>query len=232
MKIRRLLFILFALHSVASYAQLFTVNVKDAATKMYLQGVSVSILDKDSAFVDSCEMITIDMGDKKKYFYSSEIEGKSPYYFILCEKDGYLPQTLRVEAADDIEPDPILLQRAPRSLHEATVTATRVMMVMRGDTIVYNADAFDLAEGSMLDQLIVRLPGVKLNAGGVITVNGNRVSNLLIDGKDFFNGDANVALENLPAYMVKSVKSYQKAPRQCLPNAHRHPATCRRSVGD
>lgn len=105
-----------------------------------------------------------------------------------------------------------MLKRAPRTLHEATVTATKVMMVMKGDTIVYNADAFELAEGSMLDQLISRLPGVKLNAGGVITVNGNRVSNLLIDGKDFFNGDANVALENLPAYMVKNVKSYQKAP--------------------
>lgn len=105
-----------------------------------------------------------------------------------------------------------MLKRAPRTLHEATVTATKVMMVMKGDTIVYNADAFELAEGSMLDQLISRLPGVKLNAGGVITVNGNRVSNLLIDGKDFFNGDANVALENLPAYMVKNVKSYQKSP--------------------
>lgn len=105
-----------------------------------------------------------------------------------------------------------MLKRAPRTLREATVTATKVMMVMKGDTIVYNADAFELAEGSMLDQLISRLPGVKLNAGGVITVNGNRVSNLLIDGKDFFNGDANVALENLPAYMVKNVKSYQKAP--------------------
>lgn len=117
-----------------------------------------------------------------------------------------------MDAADDIAPDPIMLKRAPRTLHEATVTATKVMMVMKGDTIVYNADAFELAEGSMLDQLISRLPGVKLNAGGVITVNGNRVSNLLIDGKDFFNGDANVALENLPAYMVKNVKSYQKAP--------------------
>ena len=117
-----------------------------------------------------------------------------------------------MDAADDIAPDPIMLKRAPRTLHEATVTATKVMMVMKGDTIVYNADAFELAEGSMLDQLKSRLPGVKLNAGGVITVNGNRVSNLLIDGKDFFNGDANVALENLPAYMVKNVKSYQKAP--------------------
>ena len=179
---------------------------------MYLQGASVTILDKDSAFVDSCQMITLDMGDRKKYFYASQIEGGSPYYYIKCEREGYLPHVLKVDAADDIAPDAIMLKRAPRTLHEATVIATKVMMVMKGDTIVYNADAFELAEGSMLDQLISRLPGVKLNAGGVITVNGNRVSNLLIDGKDFFNGDANIALENLPAYMVKNVKSYQKAP--------------------
>lgn len=209
---KRLLFILFALQSIASYGQMFTITVKDAATKISLQGASVTILDKDSAFVDSCQMITINMGDRKKYFYASQIEGSSPYYYIQCEKKGYLSQLVKVDAADDIAPDPIMLKRAPRTLHEATVTATKVMMVMKGDTIVYNADAFELAEGSMLDQLISRLPGVKLNAGGVITVNGNRVSNLLIDGKDFFNGDANVALENLPAYMVKNVKSYQKAP--------------------
>ena len=209
---KRLLFILFALQSIASYGQMFSITVKDAATKISLQGASVTILDKDSAFVDSCQMITINMGDRKKYFYASQIEGRSPYYYIRCEKKGYLSQLVKVDAADDIAPDPIMLKRAPRTLREATVTATKVMMVMKGDTIVYNADAFELAEGSMLDQLISRLPGVKLNAGGVITVNGNRVSNLLIDGKDFFNGDANVALENLPAYMVKNVKSYQKAP--------------------
>lgn len=86
------------------------------------------------------------------------------------------------------------------------------MMVMRGDTIVYNADAFELAEGSMLDQLIARLPGVKLSRGGAITINGNPVSSLLIDGKDFFKGDATMALENLPAYMVSKIKSYQKIP--------------------
>lgn len=209
---RHLIFFLFAIQYIASYGQMFTITVKDAATKISLQGASVTILDKDSAFVDSCQMITINMGDRKKYYYASQIEGSSPYYYIQCEKKGYLSQLVKVDAADDITPDPIMLKRAPRTLHEATVTATKVMMVMKGDTIVYNADAFELAEGSMLDQLISRLPGVKLNAGGVITVNGNRVSNLLIDGKDFFNGDANVALENLPAYMVKNVKSYQKAP--------------------
>lgn len=83
---------------------------------------------------------------------------------------------------------------------------------MHGDTIVYNADVFELSEGSMLDALIDQLPGVKLLPGGIITVNGNPVSRLLIDGKDFFQGNPAVALENLPAYTVSKVKAYQKAP--------------------
>ena len=49
---KRLLFLLFALQSIASYGQMFTITVKDAATKISLQGASVTILDKDSAFVD------------------------------------------------------------------------------------------------------------------------------------------------------------------------------------
>lgn len=94
---KRLLFILFALQSIASYGQMFTITVKDAATKISLQGASVTILDKDSAFVDSCQMITINMGDRKKYFYASQIEGSSPYYYIQCEKKGYLSQLVKVE---------------------------------------------------------------------------------------------------------------------------------------
>lgn len=83
---KRLLFILFTFQSIASYGQMFSITVKDAATKISLQGASVTILDKDSAFVDSCQMITINMGDRKKYFYASQIEGSSPYYYIQCEK--------------------------------------------------------------------------------------------------------------------------------------------------
>jgi hypothetical protein len=53
---------------------------------------------------------------------------------------------------------------------------------MDGDTLVYNADAFQMAEGSMLDALIKKLPGVELEAGGVIKVNGRQVSSLLLNG--------------------------------------------------
>ena len=97
----------------------------------------------------------------------------------------------------------------PLELDEVTVKASKVKMVYRGDTIVYNADAFRLSDGSMLDALIEQLPGVELK-GNQILVNGRYVESLLVNGKDFFRGDPSVALQNLPAYMVNKVKVYEK----------------------
>lgn len=107
----------------------------------------------------------------------------------------------------------VFMQKRPRKeiqLGEATVKATKLMMVMKGDTLVYNADAFQLAEGSMLDKLISMLTGVELKKDGVITVNGRRVDRLLVNGEDFFTDSPKVALENLPAYTVDKVKVYER----------------------
>lgn len=104
------------------------------------------------------------------------------------------------------------LRKLPREqmLGEAVVKATRIKMVVKGDTVEYNADAFDLAEGSMLDKLIEAMPGMELKENGVITHNGKQVESLLVNGKDFFDGDPKLALENLPAYTVKKVQVYRK----------------------
>ncbi len=106
--------------------------------------------------------------------------------------------------------DDVLLQKEEIMLDEVTVKATKVKMVFHGDTIIYNADAFHLAEGSMLDELIRRLPGAELSSNGTITINGKRVSTLLVNGKDFFTGDPKLALKNLPAYTVNKVKVYDQ----------------------
>lgn len=96
-------------------------------------------------------------------------------------------------------------------LGEVTVTASKVQFVNRGDTISYNADAFDVAQGSMLDALLRQMPGVQLRENGQIYVNGRFVDKLLLDGKDFFKGDKLVLLQNLPSYTVKNVKVYEEA---------------------
>jgi len=94
-------------------------------------------------------------------------------------------------------------------LGTVTVKASLVKMVVDNDTIVYNAGAFQLAEGSMLDGLIKQLPGAEIR-DNQIYVNGEFVQSLLVNGKDFFKGDPAIALENLPAYMVNKIKVFRR----------------------
>jgi len=115
-----------------------------------------------------------------------------------------------VNLDDIIMPRDLYLHQKTRQLQEVEVVASVIKMVNKGDTIVYNADAFRLARGSMLDQLVKALPGVELRGGGRIYVNGRYVESLLLNGKDFFKGNPTVALSNLPSYMVSKVKVYEQ----------------------
>lgn len=100
-----------------------------------------------------------------------------------------------------------------QELKEVTVTATKVMFYHKGDTLVYNADAFLLADGSMLDGLLNQMPGVELKPNGVIYCNGKRIQQLLLNGKDVFNGKFGEMLDNLPAYTIKDIAIYDKMGR-------------------
>ena len=103
-----------------------------------------------------------------------------------------------------------LSDMADRQLGEATITATKIKFYTKNDTLVFNASAFQLQEGSMLDGLIAQLPGVEMKPDGRIFVKGRYVESLLLNGRDFFKGDNTVLLDNLPAYMVQQVQVYEK----------------------
>lgn len=99
-----------------------------------------------------------------------------------------------------------------KTLPEVTVKASRILMIVKGDTIEYDAKALRLMEGSMLDNLMRMLPGVRIDGNGRIYVNGEYVSKLMVNGRDFFKDDPNVALNNLPAYVVDKIKTYHEQP--------------------
>lgn len=145
-------------------------------------------------------------------------------YIVSYSHRRYTPQSRHVRLnfsrhrRPRITLDPVKLRKRPKatddyiegkSLGEVVVTASKIKMVMRGDTVVYNADAFELTNGSMLDALVRQLPGVELK-GGRIYVNGEFVNNLLVNGRNFFRGNPKIALDNLPAYMVDKVKVYRR----------------------
>ncbi len=147
------------------------------------------------------------------------VDGGMGTYQLRLYKDGYQPfeQQFTISSfSEDVKSLGLLLLRPggagakERALKEVSVKATRIKMVMKGDTMVYDAAAFQLAEGSMLEELVRQLDGATLDDDGVITINGRKVNELLVNGKDFFQGDPKVALKNLPSYTVKNVKVYDK----------------------
>lgn len=136
-------------------------------------------------------------------------------YVVSVEKKGYDNVTLNYNIKPSkrkslYECPTIKLARSrEKQLDEVVVKATKVKFYSKGDTLVYNADAFQLAEGSMLDALIRQLPGVELK-NGCIYANGKLVESLLLNGDDFFKGKNDILLDNLPNYMVNQVKVYDK----------------------
>ncbi len=137
-------------------------------------------------------------------------------YSLILNREGYEPlrHDFKVvsEGQDIVYLRSLLMEpRRENTLNEVEVVGTAIKMVMRGDTVVYDSRAFKLAEGSTLDALMRQLPGAQLADDGSITVNGKKVSSLLLNGNDFFKGDPDVALKNLPAYTVDKIKVYDKA---------------------
>ncbi|MFH7016661.1 carboxypeptidase-like regulatory domain-containing protein [Flavobacterium sp. FlaQc-47] len=77
---------------------------------------------------------------------------------------------------------------------------------IKGDTIVYNADSFKSGTEKKLEDILKKLPGVEVNADGEIEVEGKKVSKLMVEGKDFFDGDTKLGVKNIPADAIDKIQ--------------------------
>ena len=103
-----------------------------------------------------------------------------------------------------------ITMRGGQMLDEVAVSAVVAKVQMINDTVMFNSAAYKLPEGSSVEDLIRKLPGVQIGSDGNITVNGKSVSRILVNGKEFFNDDKTVALTQLTADMIEKVKAYEK----------------------
>lgn len=212
--------LLFALPIQASdYKHSVEGSVVDNITGMGVTA-KITLMTADSVVIDTItadiEEMPYDIGYHKAYYEFKDAVTAKGKYIIKAEKEGYdvcyMNCELRSTREDYIKVKEIRMTKiVEHELKEVTVVASKVKMVMKGDTIVYNANAFNLAEGNMLDALIARLPGAKLEKDGRIYVNGRFIQSLLVNGQEFFSGNPKLALENLPAYTVNNIKVYNKA---------------------
>lgn len=95
-------------------------------------------------------------------------------------------------------------------LDEAVIEETLPPTQMVEDTLMFNVSAYRVPEGSVVEELIKRLPGVEVDENGGITVNGKEVSRILVDGEEYFGNDRSMATKNLPVNIIRRIKTYQR----------------------
>ena len=95
-------------------------------------------------------------------------------------------------------------------LQEVVVTKTARKMVIKDDTVVYNADAYRVPEGSVIEALVEALPGAKIDDDGKVSINGKDVKRFKLDGRDFMTGNNEAVMKNLPSYVIDQVKAYDE----------------------
>ncbi len=174
-------------------------RIVDSFTNLPIPNVKLTLLSADSTVIDTCR--TFIWNDKAvhpdSYFYMQKNLSEGKYIFKI-EHPDYFTTFVSKEmlfkgrnTSIDMQDIPIKkkgMENKEHMLDEVVVKSTKIKMVMKGDTIVYNADAFNLPEGSMLDALIRQLPGATLNSNGEIFINGRKLDYLTLNGRDFFKG--------------------------------------------
>ncbi len=216
---RQLITIIFALVAVCStLAQQreisITGDVKDGFLKTPLTKAKVTICRADSSLLDTTVMSIYIRNDRPfMAVYFAKLKTDANAVLVHAQLKGYddVWQRVSIGKQSEVEVPTIEMRRMREmELGEVEIKATKVKMFYRGDTIVYDATAFKLPDGSMLDALIRQMPGVTMNDGGEIFVNGRKVDELMLGSRSFFKGNRKVLLENLPYYTVQNIKVYDK----------------------
>ncbi len=136
-------------------------------------------------------------------------------YTFKAELLGYLAYEKELEIKDKtIDLGIIKMEIDSEMIEAASVSDVGNPVIIKKDTIEYNASSFRTTDNDVLEDLLKKLPGVEIEDNGTIKVNGESVSKITIDGKTFFLDDPNLASQNIPAKMVNKLKVIKKKSEQ------------------
>jgi len=180
-----------------TFAQIKVDGVVKDSIGSPLELANIIAINQETKMLDSYA-ITNDKGRyklnlKKNSFYKIQVSyiGMKTFEELFSTKEVDISKnfSLRVDSTlDEIE-----------LTYEMPVT-------IKGDTLVYNADSFKSGTERKLEDVLKKLPGVEINDDGEIEVEGKKVSKLMVEGKDFFDGDSKLATKNIPANAVDKVQ--------------------------
>lgn len=205
---RKLLFIIVAI-VIYTHAQ-SQVNIKGILQDTLsnpLISATVLLLDQDSVMLD---------------FTSSEFTGSFEFedvepgdYIVKATFLSYIPLAQNVDVqGEDIDLGTLQMTELAEELMAVVIKAAKASIVMKGDTVEYDASTFKVPEGSSVEDLLRRLPGIEVKRDGEILAEGQDVDRVTVDGKSFFGSDPKAATKNLPAEGISKVQVFDTKTEQ------------------
>lgn len=198
-----LLLIFFSLFSFAQQTKLKG-NLSDEKGNPLLYATAVLLYPTDST------MAYYGVTNRNGYFEIKNVpEGD---YILQASYVGYqlFHKNLKLPLDNGDNLGVIIMQPAPLNLPEVEVSADRIPFIIKKDTIEYGAGSYQVKPDAVVEDLLKKLPGVQVDRVGNIKAQGENVQNVLVDGKEFFGSDPQVATKNLPADAIDKVQVYDK----------------------
>jgi len=179
----------------------------DEKTKEAVEFATVSITKEGSTKAEKYALT-----DAEGKVVLAELKGGK--YTVKGELLGYDPLEKQVEIDKNVDLGEIIMKVQVNFLEQAVVTSVGNPIIIKKDTIEYNASSFKTSDNDMLEELLKKLPGVEVASDGSVTANGKTITKITIDGKTFFLDDPQLATKNIPAKIVEKVKVVEKKSEQ------------------
>jgi hypothetical protein len=205
---RRPLLVLFCLITLQGFSQKMNISgtVIDTVSGIPVQNaLATAVRIKDSI------LVSFTRTDANGRFQLKDLSIDTVQVTVSSAKTG--EQTYYVfgsSANSEFDFGKIILPPKSQQLNEVVIYAFKDPVYYKGDTLVYTADSFKVKPNATVEDLLKKLPGIKVDAQGKITSQGKEVSQVLVDGDEFFGTDPTVATKNLAAQGVESVQVYEK----------------------
>ncbi|MFD0989206.1 carboxypeptidase regulatory-like domain-containing protein [Mariniflexile jejuense] len=194
---KTIIVLLFLVTSSVTFAQIKLEGVVKDSIGNPLELANVVAINQETKVLDAYG-ITNDQGRYKLTLK------KNTTYKLQTSYIGMKTGELLIEVKEADITKNITLQN-DNTLDEVNIVY-EMPVVIKGDTLIYNADSFNKGTERKLGDVLKNLPGVEINDDGQIQVEGKTVSKIMVDGKEFFDGDTKLATQNIPSNAVDKVQ--------------------------
>ena len=128
-------------------------------------------------------------------------------YKLIISSVGFAEITKTIQMPNhDLDMPTIRLEEQVQHLAEVSVQGRAAEMTVKGDTIEYNTAAYQVSETATVEELLKKMNGVEVDKEGNVTINGEEIKGVRIDGKKFFGDDVQTATKNIPAEMIEKIQ--------------------------